>query len=121
MSKYLKKDAETLRRQKAELDAAIELAQKQRSDILGPIFLRIIDSIDDAKRAKAYINIIESNATKDEKKALKSMLKHLKSLVDAEKSSQQIFPENDYSSLSSGTNVSTKLNEPLTDHLNNSE
>ncbi|WP_156623497.1 hypothetical protein [Faucicola atlantae] len=55
MSKYLKKDPETLRRQKAELDAAIELAQKQRSDILGPIFLRIIDSIDDAKRAKAYI------------------------------------------------------------------
>ena len=80
----------------------------------------MLDSIDDAKRAKAYINIIESNATKEEKEANKSMLKHLKSLVDAQKSSQQIPPEKDHSSLNSVSNASTELFEPLTDHSNNS-
>lgn len=109
MSKYLNKDFEDLMQQKAEIDAAFELAQKRRAELLGTIFLRVIERIDDEKRAKAYLTIIESHATKDEKKALKGMLKRLKSLVDTKKISQQMIQEKDELSENSVVNSSSDL------------
>ena len=109
MSKYLNKDFEDLMQQKAEIDAAFELAQKRRAELLGAIFLRVIDRIDDEKRAKAYLTIIESHATKDEKKAIKGMLKRLKSLVDTKKISQQMVQEKGDLSTNFVVNISSEL------------
>lgn len=109
MSKYLNKDFEDLMQQKAEIDAAFEVAQKRRAELLGAIFLRVIDRIDDEKRAKAYLTIIESHATKDEKKALKGMLKRLKSLVDTKKISQQMVQEKGDLSTNFVVNISSEL------------
>lgn len=111
MSKYLNKELEELIQQKAEIDAAFEVAQKRRAEILGSIFLRVIDRIDDEKRAKAYLTIIESHATKDEKKALKGMLKRLKSLIDTKKTSQQVVQEKDELSANSLVNSSSDLED----------
>lgn len=109
MSKYLNKDFEDLMQQKAEIDAAFEVAQKRRAELLGAIFLRVIDRIDDEKRAKAYLTIIESHATKDEKKAIKGMLKRLKSLVDTKKISQQMVQEKGDLSTNFVVNISSEL------------
>lgn len=84
MEKYLKKSAKQLKQEMLEMTQALEKIREEKVKVYGEIFLNIIESIDDAKRAEAYFNILEANASKAQKKVLADDIEDLKKLAGIE-------------------------------------
>ncbi|WP_395146057.1 hypothetical protein ACF3NV_10065 (plasmid) [Moraxella atlantae] len=95
MDKYLKKSAKQLKQEMLEMTQALEKIREEKIKVYGEIFLGIVESIDDAKRAEAYIKILEANASKAQKKILADDIADLKELVGIDdKPSTKIAPSN---------------------------
>ena len=95
MDKYLKKSAKQLKQEMLEMTQALEKIREEKIKVYGEIFLGIVESIDDAKRAEAYIKILEANASKAQKKILADDIADLKELVRIDdKPSTKIAPSN---------------------------
>lgn len=84
MEKYLKKSVKQLKQEMLEMTQALEKIRQEKIQVYGEIFLNIVESIDDAKRAEAYLKILEANASKAQKKALADDIEDLKKLVEIE-------------------------------------
>lgn len=95
MEKYLKKSVKQLKQEMLEMTQALEKIREEKVKVYGEIFLNIIESIDDAKRAEAYLKILEANASKAQKKILADDIDDLKKLAGIEdKPSAKIAPSN---------------------------
>lgn len=95
MEKYLKKSAKQLKQEMLEMTQALEKIRQEKIQIYGEIFLGIVESIDDAKRAEAYLKILEANASKAQKKILADDIEDLKKLAGIEdKPTTTIAPSN---------------------------
>lgn len=95
MEKYLKKSAKQLKQEMLEMTQALEKIRQEKIQIYGEIFLGIVESIDDAKRAEAYLKILEANASKAQKKVLADDIEDLKKLAGIEdKPTTTIAPSN---------------------------
>lgn len=81
MEKHLKKTAKQLKQEMLEMTQALEKIRQEKMNVYGEIFLTIIESIDDAKRAEAYFKILDANATKLQKKILADDIADLKKLA----------------------------------------
>lgn len=84
MEKHLKKTAKQLKQEMLEMTQALEKIRQEKMNVYGEIFLTIIESIDDAKRAEAYFKILEANASKAQKKILVDDIEDLKNLAGIE-------------------------------------
>lgn len=84
MEKYLKKSAKQLKQELLEMTQALEKIREEKIKVYGEIFLNIVESIDDAKRAEAYLRILEANASKAQKKILADDIEDLKKLAGIE-------------------------------------
>lgn len=84
MEKYLKKTAKQLKQEMLEMTQALEKIRQEKINVYGEIFLSIVESIDDAKRAEAYFKILDANATKVQKKILADDIADLKKLAGIE-------------------------------------
>lgn len=82
MEKYLKKGAKQLQKEMLEMTQALEKIRQEKINTYGEIFLSIVESIDDAKRAEAYFKILEANASKSQKKILADDIEDLKQLAN---------------------------------------
>ena len=81
MEKYLKKSVKQLKQEMLEMTQALEKIRQEKINVYGEIFLAIVESIDDAKRAEAYFKILDTNATKAQKKVLADDIADLKKLA----------------------------------------
>lgn len=81
MDKHLKKTAKQLKQEMLEMTQALEKIRQEKITVYGEIFLGIVESINDAKRAEAYFRILDANATKLQKKVLADDIDDLKKLV----------------------------------------
>lgn len=84
MEKHLRKSAKQLKQEMLELTQALEKIHQDKIQVYGEIFLSIIESIDDAKRAEAYLKILDANASRAQKKILADDIDDLKKLVGIE-------------------------------------
>lgn len=84
MEKYLKKSVKQLKQEMLEMTQALEKIRQEKIQVYGEIFLNIVESIDDAKRAEAYLKILEANASKAQKKILADDIEDLKKLAGIE-------------------------------------
>lgn len=80
LNKYLNKSPEELLQQRSAIDEALEQMSKQDSDILGIVSKRYVDSINEPKKAEAYLKFIDEYSTKEEKKLLKNTINRLKKI-----------------------------------------
>lgn len=84
MEKYLKKSVKQLKQEMLEMTQALEKIRQEKIQVYGEIFLNIVEIIDDAKRAEAYLKILEANASKAQKKILADDIEDLKKLAGIE-------------------------------------
>lgn len=84
MEKYLKKSARQLKQEMLEMTQALEKIRQEKIQVYGEIFLGIVESIDDVKRAEAYFKILDANASKAQKKILADDIADLKKLAGIE-------------------------------------
>lgn len=119
MSKYLNKSEDQLQQQLAEIQQALEQKEKLQQDALGAIFSRFLKEVDEPKAAKYFLNIIEKNGDKAEKKSLKILMNKLKKIKDSENlenSLQENLSNKTQENLNTNQNLS---NSDVSNSLNN--
>lgn len=109
MEKYLRKSAKQLKQEMLKMTQALEKIRQDKIKVYGEIFLNIVEEIDDAKRAEAYLKILEANASKAQKKILVDDIEDLKKLAGIEdKSVAKVVSNN--SANAENTNVTSSGN-----------
>lgn len=79
MSKYLNKSLEELERELQLIEQAKRHKEQQRFEALGGLFARILDNTDNPQHVNFLLEMIQTYATKAEKKTLKSTISKLQS------------------------------------------